>query len=203
MSTVHETKAALIEITMKLIRERGLQNVNSDLVLEVSGISKGSLYHHFEDFPQLIEYAYVEIFREMVTRALGLLSHAAATSSTKQEFLNQIRLITHGNSGAEIAAARLARIEALALATSRPRMQALLGEAQSEFNQGLIEIFEAVKARGWVNPNLDPAVVAVFIQAYTFGAIIGELSTHRLNPIEWIHLVDQLLTKVILNGWSD
>ncbi len=200
MTQNHSTKIALIECAVRMIRDDGWQSVTSDRVLEVSGISKGSLYHHFEDFPDLIGVALVEIFSQMVENTLSQLESALTSAESKEDFLSKIRAVTHGNVGYEITASRLARIDAMAIGWNSPRMKSHIGEVQLRINRGLTAIFQEVVAKGWGNPHLDPEVVGIFVQSYNVGSVIGSLSTEKLDPTEWNYLVDGLLASVILNG---
>ena len=62
MRDIHPTKTRLIETTVALISEFGPQGFTVDQLLDTSKISKGSLYHHFEDFHDVIIAAQVERF---------------------------------------------------------------------------------------------------------------------------------------------
>lgn len=57
--TFHPTKIRLIETTAELLENQFPQDIQVDEILEKSGISKGSLYHHFEDLGELLEAAQV------------------------------------------------------------------------------------------------------------------------------------------------
>ena len=62
MASSHPTKEALIDAVLELLQSEHLVEVTSEEVLEKSGISKGSLYYHFEDFSDLLEqYFYQRI----------------------------------------------------------------------------------------------------------------------------------------------
>ena len=56
----------MIETVVNLLQTQSVDEINSDQVLEISGISKGSMYHHFEDFSDLIEHAQVARFASFV-----------------------------------------------------------------------------------------------------------------------------------------
>jgi AcrR family transcriptional regulator len=49
------TRAHLIATATQLFTERGYENTSVELVLEHAGVSKGSLYHHFENKEALFE----------------------------------------------------------------------------------------------------------------------------------------------------
>ena len=63
---VHPTKALLISTTVKLLDTKLPNEIAVDEILETSGISKGSLYHHFEDLSELLEVAQVERYAAWV-----------------------------------------------------------------------------------------------------------------------------------------
>ena len=62
----HPTKRHLIETATALIEEHGAQGFTVEQLLEMSHISKGSLYHHFHDFSDVIEQAQVARFSRYV-----------------------------------------------------------------------------------------------------------------------------------------
>ena len=59
MDSLHPTKRALITTVLEQLKTLKPSEITSESVLDKSGISKGSLYHHFEDFDDLIETAQV------------------------------------------------------------------------------------------------------------------------------------------------
>ena len=59
MDSLHPTKRALVVTVLEELKSKKPSDLTSELILEKSGISKGSLYHHFEDFDDLIETAEV------------------------------------------------------------------------------------------------------------------------------------------------
>ncbi len=199
MNDIHTTKELLISCVVGLIREHGFENVTSDLVLNESKVSKGSLYYHFEDFADLMEQAQVEIFRQLVELTLNRVNTAMRSSTTKSEFLEKIRLLTHGNIESELKASRLARIEAIAMGLSNPRMSKRLGKVQWSLNEGLMHCLEETKAKGWINPDLDPLSIAIFVQAYQIGSVIDLLVPNPMNYQAWIELIDLILNEVILS----
>lgn len=53
----HPTAVKLLEITVDLLDEIPIDALSIAAVLERSGVSHGSLYHHYADFPDLVEQA--------------------------------------------------------------------------------------------------------------------------------------------------
>ena len=53
----HPTSKRLINSTIELLQEFLPEEISTDLVLQHSGVSRGSLYYHFEDLSDLLETA--------------------------------------------------------------------------------------------------------------------------------------------------
>ncbi len=194
----HPTRDLLIEKVIFLMASRPLEEITSELVIEESGISKGSMYHHFKDFPELLEFSYVEIFARLAAGQLNALNGVLLGSSTREEFLTGLRSITHGSSDPALVALRLARVTAIANALSSPRMGAMIGVVQESLTHELSKYFEEVQKRGWGNPDLDPMTVSVFVQAYIVGSVVDLLTPSRMDFEAWVYLIDQVLGVVLV-----
>ena len=59
LSNFHPTKRLLVETAVKMLDSKSPAEILAEEVLETSGVSKGSMYHHFEDLQELVEVAQV------------------------------------------------------------------------------------------------------------------------------------------------
>ncbi len=193
----HPTRELLIEAVIDLMKNVRLEEITSELVIEVSGISKGSLYHHFNDFPELLEFAYVEVFARLATIQLTAFENMLESFKTREDFLKGNRKISHGNKAPEIASLRLARVTAIAMAMNSPRMAKMLGKVQDEVTDWITRLFLQVQEKGWCRKDFDPRTFAVFIQAYQVGSVINLLTPQRMDPEAWIDLIDEIWESVI------
>ena len=62
MERLHPTKRLLLETVIKLLDTKKPEEILSDEVLQISGISKGSMYYHYKDWYEIIEDAICERF---------------------------------------------------------------------------------------------------------------------------------------------
>ena len=90
---IHPTKALLISTTVTLLESKLPGEIAVDEILDASGISKGSLYHHFEDLGELLEAAQVEIYAAWVDRSVEALIAMIAKVKLYQWILLIIILI--------------------------------------------------------------------------------------------------------------
>jgi AcrR family transcriptional regulator len=61
-----KTKDKIMEATMDLFLENGIQGTSTKLLCEASGVSNGTLFHHFSSKEKIVEYTYKSIRDEMV-----------------------------------------------------------------------------------------------------------------------------------------
>lgn len=198
----HPTRDLLLEKVISLMATRPLEEITSELVIEESGISKGSMYHHFKDFPELLELAYVEIFARLASSQMAALNQVLIHSNSREELLTGLRTITHGSSDPALVSLRLARVAAIANALSSPRMGAVIAEVQQSLTNQLADYFREIQARGWGNPDLDPVTVSVFVQAYIVGSVVDLITPNRMDFDAWVYLIDQVLGAVIIGAES-
>jgi AcrR family transcriptional regulator len=91
---IHPTKSALINTTVELLSSKHPGEIAVDEILELSGISKGSLYHHFEDLAELLETAQVERYAIWVDRSIEAITGMIAKIKSREELLEGLKKVT-------------------------------------------------------------------------------------------------------------
>ena len=89
-SAHHPTKEKLIETTAHLLRTKSRAELSSELILSESGISKGSLYHHFEDLDHLIEQAMLKRYTDWVDQSIVAMTYILTTGKSAQEIYDAL-----------------------------------------------------------------------------------------------------------------
>ncbi len=194
--SLHPTKQTLIDTVVTLMDTQPAMEINSDQVLEISGISKGSLYHHFEDFPELVEHAMVARFARFVDNSVVMLNGVITSAKTRADLVEGLKKVTRATQAQELTRHRSERVTAIAKAIRIPRMKALLGEEQERLTDALADLFRESVERGWGDPTLDPRVVGVMVQAYTIGKIVDDITPTRMDAENWNQAIDSVLDKV-------
>ena len=64
-------------------------------------------------------------------------------------------------------------------------------------NAGFAEAIARAQAKGLIDPGHDPRALAVFIQAYTMGRVLGDLDTEPLDPAAWNALIGDVLDALV------
>ena len=193
----HPTRVALLDVTRRLIAEYGTDGFTVEMVLSESGISRGSLYHHFEDFPDLVESALVEVNRAYVETSIELTAQALAAVTSKEEFLAAINLVTSTLHSEERFKARIDRVRMIALCADSPSFRQKFGEAQAELVDNLTEVIRDAQERGWARVDFDPKALATFMSAYTIGVSLNDVSADPISFDAWNSLVSEVVSRFV------
>lgn len=194
----HPTRDRLIATMVELLDGDDPEHITAEQVLTLSGISKGSLYHHFDDFEDLIEAGLVFRFSRTVDESILGLTEMITHVSTKEELLEALKLFTKDSQDPSRRPYRLERARAAGMTFSSHRFQVTLGEEQQRLTEAFTDLFTEVQNRGWSRPGVDPMAAAVFVQAYTIGRLIDDISPEKISPEHWNTLIEMVIENVFL-----
>ena len=197
MDSLHPTKRALVETVLDQLKTTKPADLTSELILEKSGISKGSLYHHFEDFDDLIETAQVIRYAAYVDQSIHLLTKVFQSAKNRDDMVAELKKVTRFTQSPDLMPQRMDRATSISLANSNPRMLKKMNVEQDRLNEALIDIFREARDRGWISKEVDLHAGALFIQAYTLGIIINDVSGKKVEPEAWNELIDMFLERII------
>src|SRR5437899_1847290 len=87
------TRAALIATARRLFAERGYAAVGTEEIVRAAGVTRGALYHHFDDKQELFQAVYEQVEQQLVEQiAASALAQAsdplAALRAGAQAFLD-------------------------------------------------------------------------------------------------------------------
>ena len=202
MSTaqMHPTKAVLVKTVVELLEDHLPSSIQADQVLEISGISKGSLYHHFEDLGELIETAQVYRYSKWITRSVDLMTEILPKVKSPKELRVALSTITKLTQAHDLAKFRLERARALSNAEGNLRFQKALTVETDRLTSSLEDLCREVIEKGWFRNDLHPRALAVFIQAYTLGKLVDDFSPNKVSEDDWNALIDGIVGNYFLNS---
>lgn len=195
----HATKQLLLDTVLVMLETVNPGSITSDQVLAKARVSTGSLYHHFEDFGDLLEQALCIEYEKFTQRTIDMLFMANEQATTLQEWAEGVQAARRISHGPLYRRNRTLRVWAVAQASLNDRMRLNLGQAQDRLNEQFARFVSEAQAIGWVPLNLNPLAVAVFVQAYSFGSVIDDIALAPLGDIEWIKLLDLVTQKTFVN----
>ncbi len=180
--------------TVDLLDSEHPDRIGQELVLQVSGVSKGSMYHHFEDFPEVVEAALVYRFHRNVGDNIAAIDALLGSSSTREEFIGHMIELTRVTQDRARAPFRFERARALGRAGHSDRFRTALGAEQQRLTDAFTDLFSRAQAKGWVNPTLDARALAVLVQAYTLGKVVDDVVSNPMDDQAWLSLLSHIFT---------
>lgn len=185
----HPTKEELIQTVSSMLDEQTLDEITSEKVLEISGVSRGSLYHHFEDFAELLELAQVRRFSIYVTHSIEILREVFGAVDTREELIARCALAARDLQAPEFSQVRMERMAAISKVSHNQRMAEALGIEQERLTETIAELYAEMQQRGFGNPQLQPRTAAVLFQAYALGRTIDDFTPIHMDPENWLYAV--------------
>lgn len=192
----HPTKQILIDTVIELLRERAPEDVTSELVLEISRISRGSLYHHFEDFGDLIESALAFRYAKLVDINVAEIAEMSRQVTSREDIRQALAALTANSQAREREVQRFMRVAAIGAAAKNGRLRSKLQLEQERLNDAIADLILNSQNHGWASNDFDPRAAAVFIQAYTLGKVLDDLAVTQVDEADWNFIVNSITDKV-------
>ncbi len=193
LSGMHPTKRLLIDQTVALMGSKLSHQIESDEILLSSHVSKGSLYHHFEDFSHLIETAQIEIFQKNTDQGLNrIISRLRADSIPQEVFRQLINCISDRKSDRSLFEVQ-ERIIMTADAQISPRLKIHHLAAQEQIVLTWMLFFAECSDRGWVDTELNDRSVGTMVEVLIHGRVIGDLSMELVDGARWMLLIESFI----------
>jgi len=83
--TDRHPKSEALHTAVALLDERAPDEITVERVLSESGVSKGSLYHHYRDFNDLLDRAQVQRFTRLVDASIAMIAQVVDHATTPEE----------------------------------------------------------------------------------------------------------------------
>ena len=193
----NETRHNLIQATSDLMDLHAIEDISASMILERAGASKSSMYHFFEDFGDLLDETYVVRFGENVRVSIVVIEKIIARSTTKEEFFVALDRLTASTQDRGLASLRFSRARELARSERNEKFQKSLGKLQQQLTDSLTSAFQTAQDKGFLNKDFEARTGAVFIQAYTLGRIVDDITENQMNDADWQKLIGRIARQVL------
>lgn len=165
-----------------------------DEVLRQSGVKRGSLYHFFGDFPSLVRATLLRRFSANVAADGLAMREVANGASSKEDYWEKILDLSMLTQVPGRAPKRLERAHLIGLSTSDEEFARALAAEQQHTTDAMAEAISIAQAKGWVDKDLNPHAIAVFLQAYSLGRAVDDVSERNVANGDWQQIVTRALS---------
>ena len=200
LTPFHPTKRLLVETVVGMLGTKKPNEILADEVLEISGVSKGSMYHHFEDLQELVETAQVFRYSKWIDASIDFLTNYVAKAKTRDELLNALRILTEQTQSDERKDARAERAQALAACRQNPRMAKQMGEETQRLTDAIADVNEEVKNKELFRADVNSKALATFIQAYTLGKLVNDYNPTGVSESEWNDFIMNIVHNTFISN---
>jgi AcrR family transcriptional regulator len=195
----HPTRQLLLSIAVDLLKEQGPVDFRVDDLLDRSGLTRGAVYHHFENVDDLIESALIASYSEGVEETVRYIRGVLVSATTFEQFrdgLFQANKNYVRNEDLRV----LRRLRAFTMANSGSRLAGSLAAEQQRVTDEYVAVIATAMERGWIKKTIDPRALAVFVQAYSFGVIIDDVSPTHLDADQWAAHIEDYFQKCVFEA---
>jgi AcrR family transcriptional regulator len=167
-----------------------------------SGVSVGSLYHHFGSREGLISAARERQFtKSLPSQVKDEVAYLAAASSP-EEFLDRFDEVSRAGDDPQRAVGRRRRFEMIGAAARRPgHLGGILG-MQTAHVDLFEELVRSIKARGWLPDDVDARAFALLLHATSMGRVLLEIDEEPVSLDDWHRVVRSVVEGLVVDQGS-
>ena len=183
---------------MELMETKSPREISADEILSKSGISKGSMYHHFTDLDELIETAQVARFSKWVDVSISNLGQILQNAKSKEELINSLEVVTAATQSVSRRSSRIERASALSRRNASKNYYDLMGKESDRLMDSLEDLAREAQEKGLFSRKHNPRVIALMVQAYTLGKIVDDYSHKPVPESDWNAIIMDLIRNVFV-----
>ena len=190
---LHPTAQKLVDTVIEMLTETSYSEIKSENVLTRSGISRGPLYHHFENFDDLIETAHAQIYAKYAGGIIVAMEKLILSQTNPLLVRREISKLVHITASQNVRVIRWQCLGVLDNSAALKNFRNKLTSTQEAINQKWIRTYQLCLDRGWADPSIDPRAFAYMMQSVFLGRVFDDIAPTKIEQESWIQLGLQLL----------
>ena len=199
---LHPTAQKLVDTVIEMLQTTSYNNIKSENVLVRSGITRGPLYHHFEDFDDLIQTAQIQLYKKFVLDVTSQLVNVLNSAEDLATVQNKLKEFINVRSEKIADNVLRQRIGIIHNAASHPTLREKLFESQETLTQEWMKAYQICLDRGWADPTVDARCVSILMQATFIGRVLDGMSNVQMDLEEWQKVLIRLFDTFFFSGGS-
>ena len=187
-----------MEFGMDELKQSGSVNFNLENVLRESGVSRGSLYHHFGSRHGLISHCEAQLLKESLKSENELIRLLIESGKSGEELFNMLSGLIRSLGTDSMLDQRARRIRTIAASMEDDNLRAMLADSQIKGSQYLADSYEMAKQRGLIKPKVDIETIVYLTQAMFLGRILVDI-TDRSDLSDSVNDAIVLVLRTLMN----
>ncbi len=177
-----QTVRRVIDATVDIVVAEGEAAVTIGRVGRATGLSRGAIYHHFDDRDALVRAAQFDRLARQPLGDIEALRAAIRATNTREEFAAVIGLMALTICDRARHAVRTVRASVMAASAAHPDLEQALRRLETSVADDLVDVIREGQQRGLVTNSVDAAAIGALIEAVSFGLLIVDFIDHPPDP---------------------
>ena len=170
------TMETLLEFGIEELKHSGSIEFNLENVLRESGVSRGSLYHHFGSRHGLISHCEAQLLKQTLKSENEIIRTLIETGESGRQLFELLSVFIRNLGSASVMEQRSRRVRTLATSVEDPQLRTLLAESQVKGSQYLIDSYQIAVDKGLIAPRVDLPSLVYVTQALFLGRILVDIT---------------------------
>ena len=179
------TKRALLDAAIADMEATGEASIRITKILKESGVTNGSLYHHFGSREGLVREAIAERFLGSVTEGLIVFAERVAKVRTSEEMFALFRKELLRIGTPEVKMQRTRRMTALAAALPRAELLERVIADQGKYFDGAADALSRLQDRGLIKADVDVRAFAAWFLGLSLSRLLSDIDPDLDPDTEW------------------
>jgi AcrR family transcriptional regulator len=192
-----ETMERIVEFAERELAEYGVSGFNLSRVIEQSGVSRGSVYHHFINREGTIAAVETKRLLEDLDNANKILREFANSASHIDEIMYGVRVLLESTSSEEARENRRRRNVTTVNAQAIPILAQVMSQREAEGDAHVAETIRLTTERGIIHPRLPAVGIAHFISSLFSGRLVVDLLNNPEADTAWIDVTLEALRHLL------
>lgn len=185
-----QSEEQILDAACQLVAECGEGSFRISDLVKRSGRSVGSIYHFFGSREGVLE----AVWLSQLTSAWAVdderLRLLADTISSPAQLEDMVVLLARDLHDPARSDQLWSKLEVISASRRRPALRRIVERAQQSMTDAYTSLIRDLQTRGIVQGSVDPAALAVFVQAVTLGRIVSDLSGSSGCSFDaWVEIV--------------
>jgi AcrR family transcriptional regulator len=185
----NETMVRALNVVEEILDESGEAGLRLGEVSRRSGVSIGSIYHHFGSREGLIRAARERQFMQSLVDDGTAIASVLAAAGSASELLVNIESVVQTVQSTSRIRNRMRRVELIGSAASRPDLLHSISAVQTVVMDAAEDLAISCRDRGWLRKGVEPRALALYVQATTLGRVLGDLDQRGTDDAAWVDIL--------------
>ena len=185
---LHPTAQKLVDTVIEMLNETSYHDIKSENVLTRSGISRGPLYHHFENFDDLVETAQAQIYAKYAGGIIVAMEKLILSQTNPLLVRREISKLVHITASQNVRVIRWQCLGVLDNSAALRNFRNKLWSTQEAINQKWIRTYQLCLDRGWADPSIDPRAFAYMMQSIILGRVFDDIAPTKIEEELWVQI---------------